>query len=123
MRFNRDDVSDLTIRRIEPGAIHIGSERFKENVALTADEIVRDWPDCRPDLLKPADLERILALQPEMIIVGTGWRQELPPRDLVFAMARRGIGIEFMDTPAACRTFNILIGEGRRPAALLLFSG
>jgi uncharacterized protein len=55
-----------------------------------------------------------------MLILGTGWRQCLPPRDLMFGLARRGIGLEMMDTPAACRTFNILIAEGRRPAAILL---
>ena len=53
-------------------------------------------------------------------MIGAGWSPALPPRELTFAMARLGIGFEVMDTPAACRTFNILVAEGRRPAAVLV---
>ena len=61
----------------------------------------------------------LLERKPDVIIVGTGWTQVLPPRELVFALAKAGVGLEVMDTPAACRTFNILVAEDRRPGALL----
>ena len=61
----------------------------------------------------------LLSTDPEMIILGTGDRNVFPPRELTFALARKGIGLEVMDTPAAARTFNVLAGEGRRLAALL----
>ena len=64
-------------------------------------------------------LEPLLESKPEIVVLGTGWTPVLPQRDLMFAMARRGIGFEVMDTSAACRTFNVLVSEGRRPAALL----
>jgi uncharacterized protein len=56
---------------------------------------------------------------PELIILGTGPTNVFPPRELVFALARRGIGLECMDTAAAARTFNVLSGEGRSVAAVL----
>ncbi len=65
------------------------------------------------------DLAILIETGPELIVLGTGNRQLLPDRDLMFAMARRGIGLEVMDTPAAARTFNVLVGEGRSVAAVL----
>jgi len=65
------------------------------------------------------DLALLIETRPELILLGTGNKQLLPDRDLMFAMARRGIGFEVMDTPAAARTFNVLVGEGRSVAAVL----
>ncbi len=65
------------------------------------------------------DLAILIETGPELILLGTGNKQLLPDRDLMFAMARRGIGLEVMDTPAAARTFNVLVGEGRSVAAVL----
>jgi uncharacterized protein len=120
MRISRDDITDLTIRQIEPGRLRVGNEVFTRNVALTVEGIIRDWPAKGVDDMQPGDLTQIVALEPEMIVIGAGWRPVLPPKKLVFAMARQGIGIEVMLTPAAARTFNILVAEGRRAAAVLL---
>ncbi|MEQ8206907.1 MAG: MTH938/NDUFAF3 family protein [Woeseia sp.] len=120
MKFTRDNHTNLSIRRIERGALTIGEETFTENVALTADSLIRDWPELAIDQIDLDALERLLNEKPEVIVLGTGWQHRFPPRDLMFGLARRGIGLEVMDTPAACRTFNILVAEGRRPAALLL---
>lgn len=65
------------------------------------------------------DLESLLAADIELVVIGTGQQQQLPDRSLMFAMARRGVGLEVMDTAAAARTFNVLIAEGRRVAAIL----
>ena len=69
--------------------------------------------------LNESDFEVLLEADPEVIIVGTGAKNVFPPRELVFAMARRGIGLEVMDTTAAARTFNVLVGEDRQVAAIL----
>jgi len=120
MKIHRDEMTSLTIRRVERGQLHVGDELITGSVVLTADEVVRGWSPPAPADWNADDIDRLVALEPELAIVGTGWNPVLPPRELVFAMARRGIGIEFMDTPAAARTFNILVAEGRRPAAILL---
>lgn len=119
MKFHRDEVTSITIRRVERGQLHVGDEVVTGSVILTADEIVRNWSPPAPGDWHTDDVDRLVDLDPELVVVGTGWGQVLPPREVVFAMARRGIGIEFMDTPAAARTFNILVAEGRRPVAIL----
>ena len=110
----------VTVRQIEPGGIRIGEESISENVVLFRDEIQRGISIIDPEALCEEDLQELLSKKPEIVIFGTGWRSYRPPRDLVFAMARRGIGFETMDTPAACRTFNILVSEGRDAAAVLI---
>jgi uncharacterized protein len=119
MKFSRDPVPPIAIRQVQPGAIKVGADEFTADILITADGEIRqqDLPD-----IGELDEQHLLPLldgKPELIVVGTGWTAGFAPRELVFAMARRGIGLETMDTPAACRTFNILVGEGRRPAALI----
>jgi uncharacterized protein len=120
MKFTRDPQADLSVRSIERGALRVGEETLTESVALTAEKIIRGWPGLDLDQLDETQLERLLQEKPEMIVLGTGWQHRFAPRELMFALARRGVGLEVMDTPAACRTFNILVAEGRRPAALLV---
>ncbi len=120
MQFTRDDATDLTIRSVERDALQIGEISVSTSVAMSAERIIDEWSVVAIDELTVANLEPVLAAEPELLVIGTGWEPCLPPRELVFALARRGVGLEMMDTPAACRTFNILIAEGRRPAAVLL---
>ena len=122
MNFTRDQISPVTVHKVEPGSITIGGEVIRENVLIFRDEIQRNFSLDPAAGLQEQDLEDLLSMQPEIVIFGTGWTSQRPPRDLVFAMARRGIGFETMDTPAACRTFNILIGEGRDAAAILVMN-
>jgi len=117
-----DQLSPLTVRKFARGSVTIGDEEFVDNVMIFRDEIVRDVPFACVTAARELDLEELLVRQPEIVIFGTGWSPRRPPRELVFAMARRGIGFETMDTPAACRTFNILLGEGRDAAAVLIIS-
>lgn len=123
MQFTREQISEITVRQVEPGRIRIGNAVFHNNVLLTVERAIRDWRLEDIDELDESALEAILEDAPEMIVVGTGWKAVFPSRELVFALARRGIGFETMDTPAACRTFNILINEGRRAAAALIVNG
>jgi uncharacterized protein len=119
MKFTRDPVSAVAIRQVRQGAIQVGTEEYSGDFLITADGDVRA---CElPDLgeLRETHLQALLESDPELIVLGTGWTAAFPPRELVFALARLGIGLETMDTPAACRTFNILIGEGRRSAAMI----
>ena len=120
MKFQREANSAVTVRHVEKGMIRIGEETLTENVLLFRDSIVRGWSPKEDDDLREDDLADLIAKRPEIIIFGSGWRTRLPPRDLVFALARQGIGFETMNTPAACRTFNILVSEDRDVAAVLL---
>lgn len=120
MKFVRDNLSAITIRHVERGSIKVGQEQWREHVVLQRDGVTAGWTSDEVEKLDEKDFADILEQQPEIVILGTGWSARMPPRELIFAMARQGIGFEFMDTPAACRTFNILIGEDRDVAAVLL---
>lgn len=121
MKISRDQLSAVTVRHVEPGSIRVGEQTLTTNVMLTADEAVERW-DAGTDVaaLTEKHFDAVLAAGPEIIVLGTGWGSAFPPQRLVFAMARRGVGFEAMDTSAACRTFNILVNEGRRVAAALI---
>ena len=120
MKFTRDQISNITIRRVECGAIMVGDQLLSNNFALTPDEVFADWQASVIEDLTVDDFELLIASKPELILLGTGSKPIFPPRELVFSLARNGIGLEAMDTAAACRTFNILISEGRRVAAVFI---
>ncbi len=119
LSFTREKTSALSIRQIEPGAVRIADETFTENVLIFRDEVQRGIT-LDVETLTETQLDELLQQKPEIVILGTGWQAQIPPRDIVFSMARKGIGFETMDTPAACRTFNILLSEGRDVAAILI---
>jgi uncharacterized protein len=123
MKFSREMPSAVTVRHVEKGLIRIGDESITESVVLFRDSVHRDIVTGRVDTLTADELSDLIEKGPEIIIMGAGWTPGLPPRDLVFALARKGIGFEMMDTPAACRTFNILISEDRDVAAILQLTG
>jgi uncharacterized protein len=78
------------------------------------------WPCARVEDLTTAMFESLLGLQPEVVIVGTGSRHQFVSPRLSHPLQSRRIGVEGMDTVAACRTYNILVSEGRRAVAVLL---
>ena len=107
------------IRSVSADGIRIGDDLFVRTIGLAADSVFEDWGEKSVDNLVETDFAELLAADPEVILVGTGPDNIFPPRELVFAMARRQVGLEVMDTAAAARTFNVLAGEGRRVAAVL----
>ncbi len=109
----------MSIRRVSDDGFVIGEDSYSSTVAVTHEQILGEWP--APDIgeLTEADFAALFDAGVDVILLGTGTENIFPPRDLVFAMARRGIGFEVMDTAAAARTFNLLAGDGRRVAAVL----
>lgn len=120
MKFTQDSISTVSVRRLERGEITVGEDVIRDNLVLHHDLVEPGWPVADIASLVFEDLEQFLRPQTEIVLLGTGWNIVMPSRDLVFALARKGIGFEFMDTPAACRTFNILVGEGREVTAFLI---
>lgn len=119
LKFTRELTGALMIQRVTETSITVNGEPYSQSIALTPDEILADWaPKAVAELSEP-DFEPLIAKAPEIILVGTGPTNVFPPRELMFAFARRGIGLETMDTRAAARTFNVLASEGRQVAAVL----
>ena len=110
------------IRSISAGEVRIGDDVFNHTIALNTDTVFDDWPQKTIADLTEADFSLLLDGDPEIIVLGTGQSNIFAPREVVFAMARRGTGFEVMNSAAAARTFNVLAGEGRRVAAILYLS-
>ena len=84
------------------------------------DRLIEDWPVISDSQLEAQHFEMLLSDKPEIIILGTGIAHKFPDQSLLSQLTKMGIGIEVMDTRACCRTYNILVEEGRRVAAALL---
>jgi uncharacterized protein len=119
LKFTLESPSAASVRKVSAGEIRIGNDVYTNPVAITPDGVFSDWTPAAVETLSYADLAAVIATAPALIIVGTGSKQILPNRELMFAMARAGIGLECMDTAAAARTFNVLLSEGRPVAAVL----
>lgn len=122
IKFSRESSEANLVVAWESGAIRVGQEWIRSNLILSAEDVLRDWAASDPEGLEAVDLEPAMALGPEIIIVGTGASLTLPKLDLMAEMGARGIGLEIMDTPAACRTYNVLIHERRAVVAALFLS-
>jgi len=119
VKFTRELSGTLTVQSVDKDGIRINNRYWSETIALTPQEIIDNWIPVPVGELVEEHFATVLASSPELVIVGTGAKAEFPPRELTFAFARRGVGLEVMDTAAAARTFNVLAGEGRRVAAVL----
>ena len=96
---------------------------LERSFALAPDRLIEDWAaPATAAALEPAYLDALLALAPELLVLGTGQRQVFPPAAVMAACLTRGIGIEVMDNAAAARTYNVLAGEGRRVVVALLLA-
>ncbi|MHB1374513.1 MAG: Mth938-like domain-containing protein [Thauera sp.] len=96
--------------------VMISKVRHEGNVLVSAGRVLTGWaPEAAGDLsgLRAEDLAAASELGAEILIVGTGRRQRFPQPQLLRPLVEARIGFEFMDFPAACRTYNILVGEGR----------
>nr|VFJ54456.1 MAG: Uncharacterized conserved protein, contains Mth938-like domain [Candidatus Kentron sp. DK] len=101
------------------GYISVDGQRFGHSLILTP-ETVAPWPPESFDDVGPEHVAMLMASEPQVIVLGTGRTQRFLPASLSEACIGKGIGIETMTTAAACRTYNLLAGEGRAVAAGLL---
>jgi uncharacterized protein len=121
MRFTRDSSSGINlIRAYGAGEIKINETVSNGPTIVGASTIAPGPQVAGAEELKPEHAAAILALKPELVLLGTGARQVFPDAAFGAAFLRAGIGFEVMDTGAACRTFNVLVAEQREVVALLL---
>ena len=120
MRFVRETSASNLIRAYEPGLIRVNSEDFRCDLILSAEHLVMDWePPGVIDLTVPS-LQPALDLEPEILILGTGRTLVFPEANLHGELGALGIGVEIMDTAAACRTYNVLTHDDRPVVAALI---
>jgi uncharacterized protein len=95
----------------------VNERTLLRSFAISPDTLLEDWPVTDAAALQPAQLEPLLAQQPELVLLGTGVTQVFPSPAVLAACLGRGIGIEVMNNAAAARTYSVLAGEGRHVVA------
>ncbi|WP_415035750.1 Mth938-like domain-containing protein [Azonexus sp.] len=110
------------ITAYEDDYVAVNREKYPGNVLVLPEKVIVDWTQADSNSLSAESLQPLHALDVEVILLGTGPCLRFPPPELLHAFLCRGVGIEVMDRPAACRTYNILASEGRKVAAALLLA-
>lgn len=120
MKLQPDPFDVPSISSHGPGWIAVAGEKISASFVLSSRGQRFDWNCDSFDQLDAAHFDRLAELDVEMVIFGSGTQLHFPPPQWTRALVARQIGLETMDTPAACRTYNILAGEGRHVAAALI---
>jgi uncharacterized protein len=109
-----------TITGYGDGYVEINKAPYAHAVLLSSDGAISEWQAQNFDDLTPSHFEQMVELKPELILIGTGKRQRFPKPELLKSLISAKIGFEIMDSQAACRTYNILVGEGRKVLLALI---
>jgi uncharacterized protein len=106
-----------TLRGADGRHALVNDRSLARSFIVAPDALAEDWPVADITTMRPADLDALFALQPELIVLGSGETQAFPPAEVMATCLQRGIGLEAMTNAAAARTFNVLASEGRRVLA------
>jgi uncharacterized protein len=112
--------NDIVIKHYQPGSITINETSYHKSLILTANSIIEHWRPQTITQLQAEDFEILLDKGFEVVLIGTGSKQHFPATSVFSLLINANLGYEVMDTAAACRTFNLLVSEGRRVAAALI---
>jgi uncharacterized protein len=125
MKLHSDDTQQYqTVTGYHAGVVEINAQPFDYSLTVLPEVPPRPWNVTRFEDLTPAHFEQIAEDKPDVVILGTGERQRFVHPRLVASLSNLRIGVESMDSQAACRTYNILMGEGRKVTlALIVGSG
>jgi uncharacterized protein len=108
------------ISAYDGNAFSVNGVRYASGLILSPDALIENWLPGGFASLRAEDLESLLALKPALVLIGTGQRQRFPAPALLRPLIEAGISPEIMDTGSACRTFNLLAGEGRRVVVAMI---
>ena len=120
MKFHPDKISVPSVQGYGPGWIQVAGERISHSIVIGSRGERLDWQSASFDTLTSDHFEQLAQLQTELVIFGSGSRLRFVAPALTQALILQRIGLETMDTQAACRTYNILAAEGRHVAVALL---
>jgi len=113
----------LFVRQADASSVTVIDRVYTRSLLLDTDRVIEDFPARRVEDLDAPAIETVLSLEPEVVLLGTGARITFPPATVLAQFLKRRVGLEAMDNAAAARTFNVLIGEGRRAVAVFLLPG
>ncbi len=120
MKFHPDKISAPSVQGYGPGWIQVAGEKITHSIVISSRGERLDWHDTHFEALTAGHFEQLARMQTELVIFGSGPRLRFVSPALTQALMIQRIGLETMDTQAACRTYNILAAEGRHVAVALL---
>ncbi len=113
----------LYFRNCSEAAVTVVDRVLTRSFLLAPDRLVENWPVVDAAGFDLDAAAQVAALEPDVVLLGTGERQVFPPHEARAALLRQGIGVEVMNNAAACRTYNLLAGEGRQVVAAIMLGG
>ena len=120
MKFHLQAPAANLVTGSGPGWVRIGADEYRGNVVVTAEGVETGFAPGGFEKLRADDFAALLRTAPEIVLLGTGATQRFPRPADVAPLTNANVGLEVMDTRAACRTYNILVAEGRPVAAALI---
>ena len=112
-----------TVTGYDASGVEINAQRFDFSLIVMPEVPPRAWPVIRFEDLAAAHFEQIAQDKPDVVVLGTGARQRFVHPRLVASLSAMHVGVESMDSQAACRTYNVLMGEGRKVTLALIIEG
>ena len=121
MKLHSDNTQQYqTVTGVDASGVEINAQRYDYSLTLLPEVPPRPWPVADFDQLTAAHFDELALDAPDVVILGTGARQRFVHPRLVTSLSSRHIGVESMDNGAACRTYNVLMGEGRKVTLALI---
>jgi uncharacterized protein len=108
------------IRAYKPGFIQVNDTVYTESLIISANKLITNWTPQQLADLSAENLQAVTPLTPGILLIGTGEKLDFPALEVYGELLNQGIGVEIMDTGAACRTYNALTSEGRNVVAALI---
>ncbi|MGH8191621.1 MAG: Mth938-like domain-containing protein [Rhodanobacteraceae bacterium] len=123
MELNLERPRDfLFVRKADAHTVTVIDRPFTASLILARDRVIENWAATDVAALTPADVQPILALGPDIVLLGTGAHQRFPSQEVLATFLKQGVGVETMDNAAAARTWDILAGEGRNVVAAFILA-
>jgi len=121
MKIDRETAEGRNVfTAYDEGWVEVSGRRYTANLVVSGEKVVPGWTAAGFGALQPAEMEALAAMKPEILLLGSGRAFRFPPPALLAPLHAARIGVEVMDTRAACRTYNILLAEGRGVVAALI---
>jgi uncharacterized protein len=120
MKFHLQAPTSNVVTGTGPGWVRVGNDEYRDNVVVTSEGVEPGFAPRGFDDLHADDFAALLRTSPEIVLLGTGATQRFPRPAVVAPLTNANVGLEVMDTRAACRTYNILVAEGRSVTAALI---
>jgi uncharacterized protein len=124
MPLTEDNItSRYSISAYSTDGIVVNNQNYRQSLVLSAQTINSPWPVRSISELDESSLQIVLDMNPEVVLLGTGERQQFPEARIFALLGQAGIGLEVMNNGALCRTFNILVAEDRAVVAAIMLAG